>query len=61
MTGASRGIGYELAKQFAGHDYDLLMGSARTKLQGAASKVMPDKLKAEMHRRMAEPGSGHNQ
>jgi uncharacterized protein len=33
-------------------------GSAKTKIQGAASKVMPDSAKAGMHRRMAEPGSG---
>jgi uncharacterized protein len=34
-----------------------IAGSAKTKVQGAASKIMPDKAKAEMHRRMAEPGS----
>ncbi|MDI6102131.1 SDR family NAD(P)-dependent oxidoreductase [Actinoplanes sp. NEAU-A12] len=32
-------------------------GSVKTKAQAAASKVMPDRAKAEMHRRMAEPGS----
>ncbi|MFI1990651.1 SDR family NAD(P)-dependent oxidoreductase [Actinoplanes sp. NPDC020271] len=32
-------------------------GSAKTKVQAVASKVMPDKVKAEMHRRMAEPGA----
>jgi len=36
----------------------VVAGSARTRLQGAASKVLPDSAKAEMHRRMAEPGSG---
>src|SRR3954469_13799149 len=35
----------------------VVAGSAKTKIQGAASKVMPDAAKAEMHRRMAEPGS----
>jgi short-subunit dehydrogenase len=35
----------------------VVAGSAKTKIQGATSKVMPDKAKAEMHRRMAEPGS----
>jgi short-subunit dehydrogenase len=35
----------------------VVAGSARTKVQGAASKVLPDKAKAEMHRKMAEPGS----
>jgi uncharacterized protein len=32
--------------------------SLSTKLQGKGSRLMPDKVKAEMHRRMAEPGSG---
>jgi len=31
--------------------------SLSTKLQGRASRFMPDKATAEMHRRMAEPGS----
>ena len=31
--------------------------SASTKLQGRISRLLPDKLKAEMHRSMAEPGS----
>ncbi|MEU9739306.1 hypothetical protein AB0E12_08955 [Micromonospora chersina] len=35
VTGASSGIGYELAAQFS-----------------------PDRLKAEQHRKLAEPGSG---
>jgi uncharacterized protein len=35
----------------------VIAGSVRTKVQGVASKVMPDSAKAEMHRRMAEPGS----
>ena len=34
----------------------VVAGSLKTKVQGAASKVMPDSAKAEMHRRMAEPG-----
>jgi uncharacterized protein len=32
--------------------------SLSTKVQGRASRVLPDAVKAEMHRRMAEPGSG---
>jgi len=32
--------------------------SLSTKMQGRASRFMPDKAKAVMHRRMAEPGSG---
>lgn len=35
----------------------VVAGSLKTKAQGAAAKVMPDKAKAEMHRKMAEPGS----
>lgn len=34
----------------------VVAGSAKTKVQGAASKVMPDSAKAAMHKRMAEPG-----
>ncbi|MGW5669433.1 SDR family NAD(P)-dependent oxidoreductase [Micromonospora sp. NPDC003776] len=33
-------------------------GSLLNKVQTAAGKVVPDRLKAEQHRRMAEPGSG---
>src|SRR5215217_5957822 len=36
----------------------LVGGSVGTKAQGLANKVLPDKLKAEQHRQMAEPGSG---
>jgi short-subunit dehydrogenase len=36
----------------------VVAGSAKTKVQGAASKIMPDAAKAKMHSRMAEPGSG---
>ena len=35
----------------------VVAGSAKTKAQGVMSKVLPDKAKAEMHRKMAEPGS----
>lgn len=35
----------------------VVAGSVKTKVQGAASKVMPDSVKGEMHRKMAEPGS----
>jgi short-subunit dehydrogenase len=35
----------------------VVAGSVKTKVQGVASKVMPDSAKAEMHRKMAEPGS----
>jgi short-subunit dehydrogenase len=36
----------------------VVAGSVKTKTQGAAAKVLPDRAKAEMHRRMAVPGSG---
>jgi short-subunit dehydrogenase len=36
----------------------VLAGSLKTKLQGKGSRLLPDAAKAEMHRRMAEPGSG---
>ncbi|SHM87813.1 SDR family NAD(P)-dependent oxidoreductase [Cryptosporangium aurantiacum] len=35
----------------------VVAASFSTKAQEAAAKLMPDRLKAEMHRRMAEPGS----
>jgi short-subunit dehydrogenase len=52
--------------QVAKQGFDALMagkerivgGSATTKAQEAANKVLPDKLKAAAHRQMAEPGSG---
>ena len=52
--------------QVAKQAYEALMkgeekvvaGSVMTKVQAAASKVMPDSAKAKMHRKMAEPGSG---
>jgi short-subunit dehydrogenase len=33
-------------------------GSAKTKAQGLANKILPDSVKAAAHRRMAEPGTG---
>lgn len=33
-------------------------GGLKTRLQDAAAKVVPDRVKAAMHRSMAEPGSG---
>ncbi len=35
----------------------VVAGSAKTKVQGLANKVLPDSAKAKMHRKMAEPGS----
>lgn len=37
----------------------VLAGSLKTKLQGAAAKIMPATLNAEQHRDMAEPGSAN--
>ncbi|MFG1649799.1 SDR family NAD(P)-dependent oxidoreductase [Micromonospora sp. NPDC049275] len=39
-------------------DQTVTAGSLVNKVQTAAGKIIPDKLKAEQHRRMAEPGSG---
>ena len=36
----------------------VVASSASTKAQGRFSRLMPDSVKAEMHRRMAKPGSG---
>jgi len=52
----------DVAKQgfealMAGKD-DVIAGSFSTKLQGAMAKVLPEPVTAEMHRKLAEPGSG---
>lgn len=36
----------------------VLAASMKTKIMGAANSIMPDAAKAEMHRKMSEPGSG---
>ena len=36
VTGASSGIGYELARQFAQHGYDLLIASEQSRIHDAA-------------------------
>lgn len=36
----------------------VVAGSVKTKAQGMATKILPDSLKAQAHRRMAEPDSG---
>ncbi|WP_030294788.1 SDR family NAD(P)-dependent oxidoreductase [Streptomyces katrae] len=41
----------------AGKD-KVVAGSWKTKAQGLANRVLPDSVKAEIHRGMAEPGSG---
>jgi hypothetical protein len=35
----------------------VVAGSLTTKIQGKAGRILPDSVKAGMHRRMAEPGS----
>ena len=39
VTGGSSGIGYELARQFAQHGYDLLIAAEETGLLGAAREI----------------------
>ncbi|WP_432026366.1 SDR family NAD(P)-dependent oxidoreductase [Streptomyces sp. 1222.5] len=39
----------------------VVAGSAKTKAQEMANKILPDKAKAETHRKMAEPGSAENE
>jgi len=39
-------------------DDHMVAGSFKNKVQAVAGKVVPDTAKAEMHRKMAEPGSG---
>ena len=38
----------------------IVAGSLKTKIQGAVSKVLPDTLNAELHRKLTEPGSANN-
>lgn len=55
--------------QVARQGYDALVagkervvgGSLMNKVQVAASKVLPDSAKAELHRKMAEPGTGEGE
>lgn len=39
-------------------DKRVVSSSIKTKVQEMANRVIPDQLKAELHRKMAEPGSG---
>lgn len=40
-------------------DERVVAAGAKTKLQGHAGHVLPDSIKAKMHRKMAEPGQGN--
>src|SRR3954470_1816989 len=39
ITGASSGIGYELARQFLIHDYDVLIVAENDEIHGAANRL----------------------
>jgi uncharacterized protein len=41
-------------------DERAVAASLSTKLQGRGSRVLPDSVKAEMHRKMAKPGSAND-
>jgi uncharacterized protein len=38
---------------------DVVAGSLKTRIQGNVSKVLPDTVNAELHRKLTEPGSAH--
>ncbi|MBD2775167.1 SDR family NAD(P)-dependent oxidoreductase [Iningainema tapete] len=53
----------QVAKQgfealMAGSDH-LIAGSLKTKIQGTVSKVLPDTVNAEQHRKLTEPGAAN--
>lgn len=52
VTGASSGIGFELAKQFAGHGYDLVIAAEDDELLDATEKLL------EVGRGPRNPGQG---
>ncbi|MEH1888747.1 MAG: SDR family NAD(P)-dependent oxidoreductase [Nostoc sp.] len=39
--------------------HEIIAGSLKTKLLGTVSKVLPDTVSAELHRKVSEPGSGN--
>ena len=39
---------------------DIVTGSLSTKLQGAVNEILPETAKAQLHRRLSEPGSAGN-
>jgi hypothetical protein len=66
VTGASSGIGYELARVFGQNGFQALMdgkdhvfaASLKTKVEGEVSKIVPASVTAEMHRKQAERKKG---
>ena len=54
-AGEGRGAGLETLMK---GDEHVVAGSFVNKVQAVAGRVVPDAMKAEMHRKMAEPGSG---
>ncbi|MEH2144276.1 SDR family NAD(P)-dependent oxidoreductase [Nostoc sp.] len=39
--------------------HEIIAGSLKTKLLGTVSKVLPDTVNAELHRKLSQPGSGN--
>ena len=44
VSGASSGIGFELAKLFAGHGYDLVVAADEDSIEASADKLRADGL-----------------
>jgi uncharacterized protein len=64
VTGASSGIGYELAKICAETGFEAMMkgegdvvSGLKNKIQSAVANVTPAERLAKQHRQMAEPGT----
>lgn len=71
VTGASSEIGLELAKQFARHDFDVVLAAEDAELstaadevraggarvESAAARLLPDEAKAKQQGKLMKPGS----